>query len=78
VCELRVGLFEIKGKDFLPSVQTSTLMKCVSGKKTPNSKLFAVCVKYLTENEKVLCNTDGAILYQNTGVTQDDKKALCT
>jgi flagellar biosynthesis regulator FlbT len=28
----------------------------------------------MTENEKVLCNTDGAILYQNAGVIQGDRK----
>jgi hypothetical protein len=42
-------------------------------KKTPKTKLFAVCVKYLTTNEKVLYNTDGAILYRNTGVIQGDQ-----
>jgi hypothetical protein len=72
-------LFQIIGKDWLQSVQTSTSSKAIlkkkkKKKKKPKYKLFVVCVKYLTVNEKVLFNRDGAILYQNTGVIQGDKK----
>jgi hypothetical protein len=36
-------------------------------KKFQVPKLFAVCVKYLTENKKLWCYKEGTIIYQNAG-----------